>query len=59
MKELELMLEAAKTISNDKIFDAVQFTIKAEAVKGVFVVVGFMGCLVYLTYKLFNFYGGK
>ena len=55
MKELELLLENAMAISDDKIFDAVAFSLKANATIEVIVVATCSVCIAYPLYKFIKY----
>lgn len=52
MKKVDLILEAAKNISNDKIIEAIAFSLKAEAIGRFIGSTFFAVCLVYALYRL-------
>lgn len=59
LNELEMLLETAKTISSDKIIEAVSFSIRMNALRGCVVCVGFMSAFLYCVYKFMKFCSGK
>lgn len=56
MKELELLLEAAKTVSNDKVVDSIAFAVKTNAIgnilSSILSVVTVVG-IIYVVVKCF------
>ena len=52
MKNFDLILEGAKAISNDKIIEAIAFSLKAEAVGDFIWSTLFAVCLIYALYRL-------
>lgn len=59
LNELEMLLETAKTISNDKIIEAISFSIKMDALRSCVVCIGFMSIFLYCVYKFVKFCSGK
>lgn len=55
MKKLELLMEIAKTTSNDKIIDAVAFAIKFDSVTDNIVFALFVTAMFYFLYKTGKF----
>ena len=53
--KLELLMEIAKTTSDDKIIDAVAFAIKFDSVTGNIVFVLFVTTMLYFLYKTGKF----
>ena len=52
MKELELMLETAKAISDDKIINAVAIYIRVEAISNFVLYATLSACAGYAVYRL-------
>lgn len=51
MKNFDLILEGAKAISNDKIIDAIAFSLRAEAVSRFFISAIISACFGYALYR--------
>ena len=59
MNKFEMLLETAKTISSDKIIEAVSFSIRMDALRGCVICVGFMSAFLYCVYKFVKFCSRK
>ena len=55
MKKLELLMEIAKTISNDKIIDAAAFAIKFDSITDNIFFALFVTAMFYFLYKTGKF----
>lgn len=55
MKDVELLLNAGQTISDDRIIEAIAFYIHVDAVEKFFIGVLFTGVIIYGIYKVTKF----
>ena len=54
VKDIQLLLEMAQNISNDKIVDAVSFAVQVDSIRKLLVCGVAMFCFCYFLYKMFN-----